>query len=106
MQNGYGGIHILTAFPVLYRSFSHFSEQPPVLLDAELGFVDTLGIWPEMAMCSEQSQQKDSHRPDTTVSLTGTSLCIYAMEPTCTERYASLSNEACKNLEIAPVQTY
>ena len=43
MQNGYGGIHILTVFPVLYRLFSHFSEQAPVLLDAELGFVDTLG---------------------------------------------------------------
>ena len=42
MQNGYGGIHILTVFPVLYRSFSHFPEQTPVLLDAELGFVDTL----------------------------------------------------------------
>ena len=39
-------------------------------------------------MCSGQSQQKDSHRPDTTVSLTGTSLCTYAIEPTCTERYA------------------
>ena len=42
---------------------------------------------PEMAMCSEQSQQKDSHRLDTTVSLTGTSLCAYAIEPTCTEWY-------------------
>ena len=42
MQNGYGGIHILTVFPVSYRLFSHFSEQTPVLLDAELGFVDTL----------------------------------------------------------------
>ena len=39
-------------------------------------------------MYSEQSQQKDSHRLDTTVSLTGTSLCTYAIEPTCTERYA------------------
>ena len=57
-------------------------------------------------MYSDQSQQKDSHRPDTTVSLTSTSLCTYAIEPPCTERYASLSNEACKNLEIAPVQTY
>ena len=46
------------------------------------------GTWSETAMCSEQSQQKDSHRPDTTVSLTGTSLCTYAIEPTCTERYA------------------
>ena len=64
------------------------------------------GTWSEMAMCSEQSQQKDLHRPDTTVSLTSTSLCTYAIEPTCTERYVSLSNEACKNLEIAPVQTY
>ena len=43
MQNGYGGIHILTVFPVLYRSFSHFSEQTPVLLDAELGFVPQKG---------------------------------------------------------------
>ena len=42
MQNGYGGIDTLTVFPVLYRSFFHFSEQTPVLLDAELGFVDTL----------------------------------------------------------------
>ena len=42
MQNGYGGIHTLTVFPVLYRSFSHFSEETPVLLDAELGFVDSL----------------------------------------------------------------
>ena len=42
MQNGYGGIDTLPAFPVLYRSFFHFSEQTPVLLDAELGFVDTL----------------------------------------------------------------
>ena len=41
-----------------------------------------------MAMCIEQSQQKDSHRLDTTVSLTGTSLCTYAIEPPCTERYA------------------
>ena len=39
-------------------------------------------------MYSEQSQQKDSHRLDTTVSLTGTSLCTYAIEPPCTERYA------------------
>ena len=31
---------------------------------------------------------KDSHRSDTTVSLTGTSLCTYAIEPPCTERYA------------------
>ena len=31
---------------------------------------------------------KDSHKPDTTVSLTGTSLCTYAVEPPCTERYA------------------
>ena len=37
---------------------------------------------------SEQSQQKDSHRLDTTASLTGTSLCTYAIEPPCTERYA------------------
>ena len=36
----------------------------------------------------EQSQTKDSHRPDTTASLTGTSLCTYAIEPPCTERYA------------------
>ena len=36
----------------------------------------------------EQSQTKDSHRPDTTASLTGTSLCTYAVEPPCTERYA------------------
>ena len=39
-------------------------------------------------MYSEQSQQKDSHRLDTTASLTGTSLCTYAIEPPCTERYA------------------
>lgn len=38
-------------------------------------------------MYSEQSQQKDSHRPDTTASLTGTSLCTYAIEPPYTERY-------------------
>ena len=31
---------------------------------------------------------KDSHRPDITVSLTDTSLCTYAVEPPCTERYA------------------
>ena len=43
MQNGYGGIDTMTVFPVLYRSFFLFSEQTPVLLDAELGFVDTLG---------------------------------------------------------------
>ena len=42
MQNGYVGIDTLTVFPVLYRSFFLFSEQTPVLLDAELGFVDTL----------------------------------------------------------------
>ena len=36
----------------------------------------------------EQSQTKDSHMPDTTASLTGTSLCTYAIEPPCTERYA------------------
>ena len=42
MQNGYGGIDTLTVFPILYRSFFLFSEQTPVLLDAELGFVDTL----------------------------------------------------------------
>ena len=34
------------------------------------------------------SQRKDSHRLDTTASLTGTSLCTYAIEPPCTERYA------------------
>ena len=51
MQNGYGGIHILTVFPVLYRSFSHFSEQTPVLLDAELGFVDTLTTTGEAGGC-------------------------------------------------------
>ena len=39
-------------------------------------------------MCNGQSRKKDSHRPDTTVSLTGTSLCTYAIEPPCTERYA------------------
>ncbi len=33
-------------------------------------------------------QTKDSHRPDTTVSLTGTSPCTYAIEPPCTERHA------------------
>ena len=44
MQNGYGGIDTLTVFSVLYRSFFHFSEQTPVLLDAELGFVDTLTV--------------------------------------------------------------
>ena len=44
MQNGYGGIDTLTVFPVLYRSFFLFSEQTPVLLDAELGFVDTLTL--------------------------------------------------------------
>ena len=38
MQNGYGGIDTLTVFPALYRSFFLFSEQTPVLLDAELGF--------------------------------------------------------------------
>lgn len=38
-------------------------------------------------MYTEQSQQKDSHRLDTTVSLTGTSLCTYAIEPPYTERY-------------------
>ena len=34
------------------------------------------------------SQEKDSHRQDTTASLTGTSLCTYAIEPPCTEPYA------------------
>ena len=46
MQNGYGGIDTLTVFPILYRSFFLFSEQTPVLLDAELGFVDTLRAFP------------------------------------------------------------
>lgn len=33
----------------------------------------------------EQSQQKDSYRPDITVSLTGTSLFAYAIKLLCTE---------------------
>lgn len=49
-------------------------------------------------MYSEQSQQKDSHRLDTTVSLTGTSLCTYAIEPPCTDRYARW----CKRLSTQP----
>ena len=45
------GIHILTVFP--YRSFPHFSEQTPVLLDAELGFVDTLITHPYSTVISK-----------------------------------------------------
>ena len=41
--------------------------------------------WP---CAASNLNKKDSHRPDTTVSLTGTSLCTDAIEPTCTERYA------------------
>ena len=41
-----------------------------------------------MQACRRRFPAKDSHRPDTTVSLTGTSLCTYAVEPPCTERYA------------------
>ena len=36
------GIHILTVFFCIISPVSHFSEQTPVLFDAELGFVDTL----------------------------------------------------------------
>ena len=39
-------------------------------------------------MYSGQSRKKDSYRRDITASLTGTSLCTYAIEPPCTERYA------------------
>ena len=39
-------------------------------------------------MYKGQSRKKDSHRQDTTVSSTGTSLCTYAIEPPCTEQYA------------------
>ena len=39
-------------------------------------------------MYSGQSRKKDSYRQDITASLTGTSLCTYAIEPPCTERYA------------------
>ena len=35
-----------------------------------------------------QSQTKDSYRWDAIASLTGTSLCAYAIEPPCTERHA------------------
>ena len=34
------------------------------------------------------SQMKDSYEPDITASWTGTSLCTYAIEPPCTDRYA------------------
>ena len=36
-----------------------------------------------------RDQRKDSHRRDATASLTGTSLCAYAIEPPCTEGYTS-----------------
>ena len=36
-----------------------------------------------------RGQRKDSHRRDETASLTGTSLCAYAIEPPCTEGYTS-----------------
>ena len=39
-------------------------------------------------MSKGHSQKKDSHRRDTIASSTGTSLCTYAIEPPCTERYA------------------
>ena len=42
----------------------------------------------EVGFSPIQSQIKDSHRQDTTASLTGTSLCTYAIEPPCTEPYA------------------
>ena len=42
----------------------------------------------ERSCTSGQSRKKDSYRRDITVSLTGTSLCTYAIEPPCTERYA------------------
>lgn len=35
-----------------------------------------------------QSQKKDSHGRYATASLTGTSLCTYAIAPPCTERHA------------------
>ena len=54
-----------------------------VLVDLSKYF-DTL----RTAMYSGQSRKKDSHRRDITASLTGTSLCTYAIEPPCTERYA------------------
>ena len=44
--------------------------------------------WLRTAMYSGQSRKKDSYRRDITASLTGTSLCTYAIEPPCTERYA------------------
>jgi len=50
--------------------------------------VKAIGVWREQPRLTEPFQKKDSHRPDTTVSLTGTSLCTYAVEPPCTERYA------------------
>ena len=53
----------------------HIPEKP-------IGAVQStpVSIWPYPA--------KDSHGPDTTVSSTDTSLCTYAVEPPCTERYA------------------
>ena len=46
------------------------------------------GEAPHTQVCRWLYPAKDSHRPDTTASLTGTSLCTYAVEPPCTERYA------------------
>ena len=47
-----------------------------------------MGRLPEAAFSRARSQTKDSHKPDTTASLTGTSPCHDAIEPPCTERYA------------------
>ena len=50
--------------------------------------VNLIGEAQHMQVCKWLFPTKDSHRPDITVSLTDTSLCTYAVEPPCTERYA------------------
>ncbi len=46
------------------------------------------GLLPEAVFSHKRLQTKDSHRPDTSVSSTDTSLCTQTLEPPCTVRYA------------------
>ncbi len=47
-----------------------------------------IGRWPEAASSPIPLRSKDSYGPDILAYPTGTSLCIYAVEPPCTEPYA------------------
>ena len=47
--------------------------------------------------CTEGTQKERPHRRDTIASLTGTSLCTYAIEPPCTERYVRWCERSAEN---------